>query len=143
MNPKISVISKLIIPIICVFLLFIGGINAGVITFEAPKKQLDGEITATIKIDFGDGNSFSKTVNLINATVYESLLDLEEIEIKSTYWKQYDSYFVDSITYQGIKYESDSSHFWGFYINGNMAIQGADKTFVENEDLIEWRYETF
>ena len=49
---------KIFIPILIVIGLFLGGVNAGIITFEAPKKIVTGKITATIVIDFGDGKNY-------------------------------------------------------------------------------------
>jgi len=128
---------------IFVIILFIAGISAGVITFKPAEKLAKGEVTATVEFDFGDGASYSKTITLVNATTYDFLNNIKEIEVKSTYWEQFDSYIIDSITYQGIKYESDTSHYWGFYVNGQMAMEGANKIYVNNNDLIEWKYESF
>jgi hypothetical protein len=136
---------KLLIPIIIVIVLFLGGINAGVITFEKEKTNT-GEITATLKIDFGDGNFFSDTITLDNSTVYDFLLEVEkkgEISIETTYWESFDSYTVGSITYNGKKYESDMSRYWAFYVNNNAGMEGADKVYLEDNDIIEWKLETF
>jgi hypothetical protein len=141
----ISFSLKLLIPIIIVIVLFLSGINAGVITFEK-EKIITGEITATLKIDFGDGNFFSDTITLDNSTVYDFLLEVEkkgEISIETTYWESFDSYTVDSITYNGKKYESDLSSYWAFYVNDIAGMEGADKVYLENNDIIEWKLETF
>ena len=150
MDPKfrsqIAFSLKIIIPLICVMLLFIGGISAGIITFEAPKKHLEGKVTATIKLDFGNGGSYSKTITLVNATVFDFILEVtkgDDFEIETTYWESFSSHTIDSITYQNVKYESDMSHYWSFYINGEMAMEGANKIYVKNDDLIEWRFIEF
>ena len=134
---------KILVPMIFVIILFIAGISAGVITFKPAEKSIKGEVTATVELDFGDGSSFSKTITLVNATVYDFINNLKEVELKSTYWEQFDSYIIDSIEYQGKKYESDTSHYWSFYVNGQMAMEGANKIYVNNNDLIEWKYESF
>jgi competence protein ComGF len=36
---------------------------------------------------------------------------------------------------------SDSSHFWSFYINSNLAPVGADQYITKDTDTIEWKYE--
>ena len=136
---------KLLIPIIIIIGLFLGGINAGVITFEK-EEILSGKITATIKIDFGDGNLFSDIFTLDNSTVYDFLLKVEkegEISIETTYWESFDGYTVDSISYNGKKYESDMSSFWAFYINGQLGMEGADKVYLNDNDIIEWKLDTF
>jgi hypothetical protein len=135
---------KLLIPIIIVIGLFLGGINAGVITFEK-ERIISGKITATIKIDFGDGNVYLDIFNLDNSTVYDFLLEVEkqgEISIKSEYWESFDSYTIDSIIYNGKKYESDMSSYWAFYVNGLPGMEGADKVYLKDNDIIEWKLVT-
>lgn len=36
---------------------------------------------------------------------------------------------------------ADSSHFWGFYVNGKMAEVGAGSYVTKNEDTITWKLE--
>lgn len=36
----------------------------------------------------------------------------------------------------------DSSHFWGFYVNGQLADRGADQYITHNGDRIEWKLES-
>ncbi len=136
---------KILIPIIVIIVLFLGGINAGIITFEK-HKIITGEITTTITINFGDGTIYTDVFTLDNSTVFDFLLKVEQngdIKIETTYWEQFGSYSVDSITYQEKKYETDSNSYWAFYINGQLGMEGADKIYVENNDLIEWKFEKF
>ena len=144
---RILFISKLLIPLVAVLLLIIGGISTGIITFKPREKESYEEyITAEIKLDFGDGNSYSNVITLQNATVFDFLLKIEEngiIIIETTYWEQFDSIIVDSIKYNAIKYESDTNHYWAYYINGSPGMESADKTIVNNNDIIEWKYEEF
>lgn len=37
--------------------------------------------------------------------------------------------------------EANEENFWAFYVNGQMANQGADSQITKEGDLIEWRYE--
>jgi hypothetical protein len=139
---------KIIIPIIIVIGLFLGGVNAGIITFESPKKIVTGKITATITLDFGDGKNYSKVLTLDNSTVFGFLLELEkngDIIVEKTYNEQMGSYEINSITYQGTTYVhgKDYRWWWLFYINGQFASDSADKIYVQNGDLIGWKYETF
>jgi hypothetical protein len=145
-SQKIIYALKFLVPLILVILLFLGGVNAGVINFEAPKKIVEGEVTATLKLDFGDDNTYSESITLVNATVYDFILEItksDEFEIKTTYWEQFDSHVIDSITYKNVKYESDSSHYWSYYVNGEPGMEGADKVYVKNDDLVEWRFIEF
>ena len=144
---KIVYISKLLIPIIVVIILFIGGIHAGVVTFEPPKKNIDGEINATVTVYFDNKTIYSKSVKApANSTVYDLLLKVaenNEIDVESTYWESFDSIVVECITYNGVRYESDSNHYWAYYINGEPGMQGADKQIVKDNDLVEWKFTEF
>ena len=60
--------------------------------------------------------------------------------VKSTYYGQYDSMFIDSIA--SVK-NGENNSYWQYYINGNYGTIGADKQPVKNEDIIEWRFEEF
>ena len=133
---------KFLIPIILVVGLFLGGVSAGIITFEKPIVKT-GEVKAKIVIDYGDGTIYSKTMTFDNSTVFDSLLELEkigDISIKTTYWESFEGYTIDSITYQGKKYESYDSHYWAFSINGVAAMEGANKIYVNNDDVIKWEF---
>ena len=136
---------KILIPLIIVILLLIGGISSGIITFKKPK-VITGKVTATIKIDFGDGKVYSNLFTMDNSTVLDFLLEVEkkgDVTVKTTYWEQYDSYFVDSITYQEKIYESDLDHYWAYYVNDQSAIDGPNLIYISNNDLIKWKFEEF
>lgn len=143
---KIMIAMKILIPLAIVAVLFLCGVNAGVILFEPPEKSIEEEITTKVIINFGENITYSKEITLKNATVYDVLLELEkfgDIKIKATYWEQFDSYLIDSIIYKGIEYNSDTNHYWAYYINGEPAMEGANKVYVNNGDIIEWKYEKF
>lgn len=138
--------SKIIIPIIIVICLFQAGISIGVITFQAPKIEKFGEVKAIIEIDFGDGIKYSKDLSLVNATVLDFLLNLEvigDIIIEKTYWEQFESYVIDSISYQGTRYVADTNHYWGYYLNDEIGLVGADQQIVNKNDIITWKFESF
>ena len=145
---------KLLIPLLIVISLFIGGLSTGVITFEKPEdefkiqniKNNESNESATIIIYFKDVSNISFKFTTMNISVYDYLLKASEIgnfTIKSTYWDQYDSYIIDSITYNGVKYEADSSNYWAYYYNGNYGTVSADKQILKDNDTIEWKYEKF
>lgn len=143
---KIIISLKILIPIFFVVLLFLEGINAGIIIFETPKKNIEGKVTATIKIDFGNNITYSKELTLINATVFDFLLELEnsgDIKVNATYWKSFDSFVINSIKYNGINYEASANSYWSFYVNGKAATEGANKVIVKSNDLIEWKFIKF
>ena len=145
---------KLLIPLIIIISLFIGGVSTGIITFEKPEDDTKIQNTqnnrsaesAIIKIYFNDDSFITFNFTTMNISVYNYLLEASEIgnfTVKSTYWEQYDSYVIDSITYNEVKYEADSSNYWAYYVNGNYGTVSADKQIVKNNDIIEWKYEKF
>jgi len=53
--------------------------------------------------------------------------------------KQYDF----GVMVQGINGQTpDSTHFWGLYVNNQLAQTGADKLVVYKNDIVGWKYET-
>ena len=137
---------KIIIPLIIVIFLFLAGVSVGVITFEPPEKKSQGEISALIEIKVDNQIILSKELTLINATVLDFLLELEklgDISLKKTYWEQFESYVIDSITYKTIEYEADTNHYWSYYINDEAGLVGADQQIVNDENKITWNYEEF
>lgn len=144
---NIIYLSKILIPIIIVIGLFLGGVRAGVITFEFPSKKINtGLITISIELDFNDGTKYVGDMSLENSTGFDILLELEKrdiISVETTYWESFGGYSVDSITYQGEKYEGDTSHYWAFYINNQASMEGADKVYLTDNDIVKWKFETF
>ncbi len=140
-------LSKILIPVTVVISLFLGGIGAGIITFEPPEEVSSEEkVSATLVLDFGDGTRYSTALTIENATVFDVLLELEKqgaITIETTYWESFDSYSVDSIIYKDVAYAGDAGHYWAFYVNGEASMQGADKVYVHDNDVIEWKFVGF
>lgn len=98
---------------------------------------------ATLALNFGDEVIWHYNVTSQNggSTVFSILCKVasqNNFSVKSTYYGQYDSYFVDTIADAG-----GSTSFWIYYINGDMGNVGADKKLVNEGDHIEWRLEEF
>ncbi len=118
------------------------GITSGCLEQETDQ-SITEEITATVKIDFGNETVYTYEIKTINNTVYGFLLESArkgEFSVNTTYYGTFDSIFIDSIA--NIENGQDNK-FWVYYINGVSGSVGADKQNVENNDLIEWKFETF
>lgn len=141
---KIIYSLKIFIPIIIVIAFFIGGVSSGIISFEHPNR-LTGKITASIIIDFGDGTNYSNIITVDNSTVFDFLLEIEKIgDIVVESNEVSGNYEIESITYKGKEYiHGKDGNWWLFYINEQFAQDSADKVYVNNDDLIEWKYENF
>jgi hypothetical protein len=136
--------TKIILPIVIVIGLFLSGVNAGIITFQPPR-TITGEITATIVINFGDGMIYTNILNMDNSTVFDLLLEVDKIgDIIVETHEESGSYEIESITYKGKKYtHGEDGYWWLFYVNEQFAQDSADKVYLNNNDLIEWKYEKF
>ena len=136
---------KFIIPVLIILGLFIGGISEGVITFKKPEIR-SGAINTTIIINFNDGTIYTKNMIVINLTAYDLLMKIDktdDIIVKTTYWEQYDSYFIDAIEINSKIYEGNINNYWALYINNQPALEGSNKIYVQNGDIIEYIYEKF
>lgn len=103
--------------------------------------EKDVNVNTRLIIDFGNETrwDYNLTLNSKDATVLNALYEASKLgnfSIKTTYWPSYDSYFVDSIANAG-----GNGKYWIYYVNGEMGNVGADKKFVKEGDLIEWRLE--
>jgi len=136
--------SKILLPIAIIIALFLSGIGAGIITFDPPSR-ITGEITATIVIDFGDGKNYTNILVIDNSTVFDFLLEIEKIgDITVETNEESGSYEIESITYKEKKYtHGENGYWWLFYVNEQFAMDSADKVYVNNYDLIEWKFENF
>lgn len=138
-----------LIPLIIVLAIFASAVSMGIITIgnsnlkTFPTDENVNEITATVIFDFGDENTESIEVISTKTTVYGFLMEAANqagYDVKTTYYGQYNSIFVDSIsTYEN----GQNNKYWIYYINGESGSVGADQQIVANGDIIEWKFEEF
>ncbi len=141
-NALIKDILKIAIPLLIVIALFVSAVGVGIITF-GPIEKTNVEVTATAYIDFGNGEILPFEITTKNSTAYGFLLEAANsanLAVKTTYYGEYDSIFVDSI---GPYVGGDDNRYWQYYVNGEYATVGADKIIIKNGDVIEWRFEKF
>jgi hypothetical protein len=101
--------------------------NAGIATPSA--KVVESSITSQTKTEI------SITAKVTGQTAYD--LTKEQVAVEASNF----SYGVMVTGINGV-YNSDT-HFWMFYLNGESATQGADKTILVKGDRVTWKYETF
>jgi len=83
-----------------------------------------------------------ENISTYNITVADLLFECAEknnLTIKRDYWKGYDSYFVEAIN--NIENGNDDKY-WQYYINGKFADIGCSKYILNNNDIVEWRFES-
>ncbi len=145
----IGLVIKIILPLLIVVALFAGAVNLGVISITPPENKAGNittstyEVAATIIIDFGEGTKSINTIATKNSTVYGFLIEaanIENYDVKTTYYGLYGSVFIDSIsTYEN----GQENKYWIYYVNGESGTVGADKQIIKTGDIIEWKFEEY
>jgi hypothetical protein len=128
--------------LVLIITILLTGIISGCIN-QVNENSIKEEVTATVKIDFGNQTIKSYNITTKNNTVYGFLLEAAKkggYNVNTTYYGTFDSIFIDSIA--NIE-NGDDNKFWVYYINEQSGSVGADKQKVENDDLIEWKFETY
>jgi hypothetical protein len=148
-DPKLITGLKLFVPLIVIIILFASAVGFGIVTigpFNTDTKTLQRDgitTTATIIIDYGNGEINSYAVYTENNTVYGFLMEAAKIggfDVKTTYYSSFDSLLVDTI---GDKTGGDDNKYWSYYVNNEYGSIGADKQIVNSGDVIEWKFEGF
>jgi len=153
-NNTLKAVILAVIPLILVVAIFATAINMGIMTGTNTNNELNNitnnkntetldEITATIIIDFGNETTKTYEIKTTNATAYGFLIEaakIGEYDVKTTYYGIYDSLLIESIS--NIE-NGQNNKYWIYYINSESGSIAADKQIIENNDIIEWRFEEF
>ncbi|RLF46135.1 MAG: hypothetical protein DRN17_01100 [Thermoplasmata archaeon] len=138
--------NKGIIAIVVIAVAVVAGISATAIYMHGGNEVSTESVTASVKIDFGNGTVWSYpniSVEGKNATVYGILIEAAHegnFSVKYTYYGQYDSILVDSIA--GVV-NGDGNNYWQYWLNGDYGMVGADKQPIADNDIIEWKFTSF
>ena len=73
-----------------------------------------------------------------SATAWDALNRVAEVD--ATWYEEYGSHFINGINGVGTE-ETLPSHWWQYYINGEIASVGVDKLTLENGNHIDFKYE--
>ncbi len=76
-----------------------------------------------------------------NITVADFLFECSShynFEIEKEYWGGYQSFFIKSIN--NIENGNDG-RYWQFYVNNKFADVGCSNYFLNDNDVVEWRFE--
>lgn len=72
------------------------------------------------------------------------ILDLlskkHDLTIESYFDSSYDATMITSINDD---VNGEHGYYWQYLVNGNMPLTSADKTFVDNGDILVWQFDTF
>lgn len=134
--------KMVILPLLA--LIIVSGAFAYHVATESGSDGGEGEpVAVALMVNFSNGTVWQHTITLEKgeATVFNVLMRAAHengFAVESTYFGQYDSYFVDAIAGVG-----GEGKYWLYYVNGEMGMVGADKMMVKEGDMIEWRLEEF
>jgi hypothetical protein len=76
-----------------------------------------------------------------NITVADFLFECAShynFTVEKEYWKGYKSFFINAIN--NIK-NGEDDRYWQYYVNGKFADVGCSIYFLQDNDVVEWRFE--
>jgi hypothetical protein len=106
------------------------------------KKDADGYIeNVSMKISSPQWSIEYLSRNTTNITVAGLLFECasrSHFSVQEAYWKGYHSFFITGI--HGIENGNDG-RYWQYYVNGQFADVGCSNYFLNDDDVVEWRFE--
>lgn len=93
-------------------------------------------LNVSMTINYGNGTSITTNPLYLsfNATVLDALKAVATVN--ATYYADLQSFFVNAIN--GVW--NNSTNYWLYKVNGQMASVGADQYILNNGDQVEWIY---
>ena len=138
---------KIISKIIIITAVFLVGLYIGQQYIAAPEvlsDQLeDNKAMVSLMLDFGNGEImvFNDLLTKEKTSVFDIL---EKQATENNLELKYKDYggglgvMVESIN--GIVNNAEPDHFWQYWVNNSYAKVGASNYYLENGDVIEWKY---
>ncbi len=133
---------------IAIVLIFVCAMLGGLLAYnEMTGVDLeDIEVTATNKLDYGNGTVVEDIVATTNYTVLGVLEEVAGYEnINMTYYEGL-GYLINSIN--GVKngvevtgIDDTSNYYWQYYVNDVLGPISADRYALADGDVVEWRFE--
>jgi hypothetical protein len=80
-------------------------------------------------------------VSTKNVTVADFLFECANrynFSVQKTYWQGYKSFLIKAI--HGIE-NGEDNRYWQFYVNGRFADVGCSNYFLQDNDVVLWRFE--
>jgi hypothetical protein len=82
-----------------------------------------------------------KNISTENVTVADFLLECaykNNFTVEKDFWSGYDSFFIVAINNI---HNGEDGKYWQYYINGNFSDVGCSNYLLDNNDVVEWRFE--
>lgn len=138
MNKRASIIIALIVILTAASLWF-----ASIRFFDVPGENARADERAEVQVSetivFADGQV--RDIGIKTMKSGSTALDLLEATTRVEFDGAGGSAYVTSI--EGRTAQAEKREFWSFYLNGNQAEIGAGSYILQNNDVIEWRIETY
>ncbi len=137
-NKTLKNLVYIIVPVAILIIASLSLVSTGVITFEKPERNTES-ITVTLTIDTSE-NVFKYEIQTDNSTAFgvlEKARERTDLTFQADYNEKYQSHIINSIN----EIESTENKYWIFYINGKTASVGADQQYVEDGDIIKFKFE--
>ena len=82
-----------------------------------------------------------KNISTENVTVADFLLECaykNNFTVEKDFWSGYDSFFIVAINNI---HNGEDGKYWQYYINGNFSDVGCSNYLLDDNDVVEWRFE--
>jgi len=114
----------------------------GIITEPTTEEKNKLVNNVSLKITSPDWTFDYLNIDTNNATVADFLLECAEIHgfvVVYQNFSGYNSCYITSIN--GIKEEGTDGRYWQYYVNDEYADVGCSKYVLNDNDLVEWKFE--
>ena len=138
----IEIIVYLIIIIALIYLVFILS-ETTMFSISVGEKNTEGSVeNVSLKIISPEWNVEYMNVNTKNVTVADFLFECANhynFSVQKKYWQGYKSFFIEAI--HDIK-NGENDSYWQYYVNDQFADVGCSNYFLNDNDVVEWRFES-
>lgn len=137
----IEIIIYFIVVVLLVFLVVLIS-KTPLFSTSIGEKPADGSVeNVSMILVSPEWNVTYMHVNTKNVTVAEFLFECADhynFSVQKKYWQGYKSFLIEAI--QGIE-NGEDNRYWQFYVNGNFADVGCSNYFLNDNDVVMWRFE--
>jgi hypothetical protein len=130
-----------ILPIVVVAIVIMAAVG-GIFAYNEFLKPEPALVTATIKIDFGNGTVLSEEIGSDNNTalgLLRTFVGAENVQDSGGFVTAVNGIqTVDDVS--GL--EGTEARYWMYYVNGEMPMESAALKMIADGDVVEFKFET-
>lgn len=129
-------------PIIMVAIVILAAVG-GIFTYNEFLKPEPYSVIASIVVDFGNGTVLSDDVGFSNNTPLGMLREFVGVDNVVATEAGYIVTIIGVTTVDDVAgLEGTEARYWMYYVNGEMPMESAALLVIEDNDLVEFRFET-